>query len=81
MRVIAIMDWIVSPVATVISEGVKEGGIYTIKGEISGYSNYAKRWVDAYEFYEVAGYFEQGIFIPLSEIDETVNKQYEKQRI
>ena len=76
MRVIAIMDFIISPIST--SKGnIIEGGIYTVKGEQSGWSIFAQRWVDAYEFYETEGLFEQGIFIPLSDIDETNLIQHE----
>jgi len=49
---------------------VKEGRIYTVKKEVTGYSDYAGRIVDAYEFEELPGYFERGMFIPLSDFDE-----------
>ena len=71
MKVIAIMDFITSPLCIHKDcVSIKEGGIYTVKSEQSGYSTFGERWVDAYEFYEVKGLFEQGIFIPLSNIDE-----------
>lgn len=62
-------DSIISPLSTA-NGSIKEGGIYTVKIECSGYSTFGNRWVDAYEFYETDGLFEQGIFIPLSNIDE-----------
>ena len=69
MKVIAVFDMITSQISTV-KNNIKEGGIYTVKSEQSGYSTFGKRWVDAYEFYETDGLFEKGIFIPLSNIDE-----------
>jgi hypothetical protein len=69
MKVIAIMDFVTSPLSTATGS-IKEGGIYTVKSEQSGYSEFGKRWVDAYEFEGIDGLFEQGIFIPLSNIDE-----------
>ncbi len=35
---------------------VNEGEIYTVKQEVSGYSDIAQRVVDAYEFEEMNGY-------------------------
>ena len=69
MKVIAIFDWITSPISTA-KGNIKEGNIYTVKSEQSGYSTFGKRWVEAYEFYETEGLFEKGIFIPLSSVDE-----------
>lgn len=71
MKVICIMDFIHSPLAEVKGT-VKEGEIYTVKGEHYGYSQFAKRYVDAYAFYEVEGYYEKSIFIPLSDTDNKV---------
>lgn len=70
LQVICIMDMIESPLSTVVGGGVIEGKIYTVKGEQSGWSDFGKRMVDAYEFEEVPGLYEKGIFIPLSNIDE-----------
>ncbi len=64
------MDSIVSPLSTV-KGFITQGYIYTVKKEHYGYSHFAKRNVEAYEFYEIEGYYEKGIFIPLSNIDET----------
>jgi hypothetical protein len=43
----------------------------TVKATHYGYSTYFKRHVEAYEFFGIDGYFEKGIFIPLSNIDES----------
>jgi len=51
---------------------VKEGGIYTVKKEVKGYSDLAERYVDCYEFEELSGYFEKGMFMPLSNLDENL---------
>lgn len=69
MKVIAIFDMITSPISTA-KGNIKEGNVYTVKSEQSGYSTFGKRWVDAYEFHETDGLFEKGIFVPLSNIDE-----------
>lgn len=69
MKVIAIFDWIISPISTA-KGNIKEGNVYTVKSEKSGYSTFGKRWVEAYEFYETEGLFEKGIFIPLSSVDD-----------
>lgn len=70
MKVIAIFESVRSPLATTITDYIKEGEIYTVKGEQRGYSLFGKRMVDAYSFYEIDGLYEKGIFIPLSSIDE-----------
>lgn len=80
MKVICIMDFITSPIATIKSNGIEFGQTYTVKAEHYGWSTYGKRYVEAYEFYETAGLFEKGIFIPLSEIEENAT-QHEKQRL
>ncbi len=49
---------------------VKIAGVYNVKNMFTEYSEYAGRMVSVYEFYEMNGYFEQGLFIPLSNIDE-----------
>lgn len=71
MKVICIIDFIHSPLS-IINDTVKCGEIYTVKGECPGYSNFTKRQIDVFEFYEVAGYYEKGIFIPLSNIENKV---------
>lgn len=79
MRVIAIMDWIESPLANKVKTTIKEGEIYTVKDEHRGYSTFGKRWVDAYEFYEIKGFYEKGIFIPLSDQEETISIKIESE--
>lgn len=53
-----------------IREYIKEGATYTVKGQFAQYSEIAQRIVEVYEFEEVIGYFECGMFAPLSEFDE-----------
>ncbi len=71
LQVICVMDMVESPLATVEGGGVIEGKIYTVKSEQTGFSTFGNRIVDAYEFEEVPGLYEKGIFIPLSNIDES----------
>lgn len=49
---------------------VKEGESYTVKNILTGYSDIAQREVVVYEFEELEGYFEIGMFIPLSTFNE-----------
>lgn len=51
-------------------EYVKEGNIYTVIKEDSDYSEISKRIVEVYELEELEGYYERGMFIPLSDFDE-----------
>lgn len=67
MKVICIFDFIKSPISEVKTKPIKYGGVYTVKGEQYGFSTFAQRWVDAYEFEEVAGLYEKGIFIPIED--------------
>ena len=70
LQVICVMDSIENPYSTVVGGGVIDGKIYTVKGEQCGFSTFGQRMVDCYEFVEVPGLYEKGIFIPLSNIDE-----------
>lgn len=49
---------------------IKEGAIYTVKAQFAQYSEIAQRIVEVYEFEEVDGYYECGMFAPLSNFDE-----------
>lgn len=49
---------------------VKEGRVYTVRREETGYSTYADRIVDAYGFEEIGGLYEKSMFAPLSDFDE-----------
>lgn len=49
---------------------IKEGEIYTVKCEETGFSTYAQRVVEAYGFEEIYGLYEKGMFMPLSNFDE-----------
>lgn len=71
MKVICIDCGIKSPIADHANRTyIKEGEIYTVKNKVSGFSTYANRTVYAYEFYEITGYYERALFIPLSNIKE-----------
>lgn len=52
------------------TEYVKEGSVYTVVKEVKGYSDLAQREVDCYEFEGLSGFFEKGMFAPLSNFDE-----------
>lgn len=52
------------------NEYVKEGSVYTVAKEVKGYSDLAQQEVDCYEFEELDGFFEKGMFMPLSNFDE-----------
>lgn len=68
MKVICIFDFITSPLAYPNLKGViKYGEVYTVISERKGYSTFGKRIVDAYQFKEVDGLYEKGIFIPIDE--------------
>ncbi len=69
MKVICISEGFKMPEADG-RDYVKEGKIYTVKKEVSQYSELAKRTIEAYEFVELWGYFDKSMFIPLSDIDE-----------
>jgi len=80
MKVIAMFDYYISPICTADGD-IKEGQVYTVKEQGCHYSSYAKRWVNYYGFYETGNsLWEQGIFIPLSEIDEK-EIVYERARV
>lgn len=49
---------------------IKEGNIYTVTCEVTGFSTYAQRIVEAYGFEEIGGLYEKGMFMPLSDFDE-----------
>ena len=53
-----------------IKEYIKEGKTYTVKSHFAQYSEIAQRIVEVYEFEEISGYFECGMFAPLSNFDE-----------
>jgi activator of HSP90 ATPase len=68
LKVICIFDYVISPLYEGADSGkVKYGNVYTVKAEHRGYSEFAKRDVDAYEFFEMEGLYEKGIFIPIDE--------------
>lgn len=69
MKVICVNRGHVSPIAK-IDDGVKEGKIYTVRCEQTGFSSYAQRVVEAYGFEEIDGLYEKEMFMPLSEFDE-----------
>ena len=74
-KVICIFDFIISPLANT-GNLPKYGEVYTVKAEHIGYSSFGKRVVDSYEFFEMDGYYEKGIFIPIDETKfDTVLKQ------
>ena len=52
------------------TEYVKEGSVYTVVKEVKEYSDLAQKEVECYEFEELGGYFEKGMFAPLSDFDE-----------
>ena len=71
MKVIAMFDYKENPLCSLNAE-IKQGKIYTVKQTDCFYSNYAKREVSVYGFYETGdALWEQAIFIPLSEIEES----------
>lgn len=71
MKVICINYGHKSPLADVrITDYVKEGNIYTVRCEETGFSDYAQRIVEAYGFEEVEGLYEKSMFMPLSDLDE-----------
>lgn len=69
MKVICINYGVKSPLAQNVSY-IKEGNIYTVRCEETGYSTYAGREVEAYGFEEIDGLYEKGMFMPISDIDE-----------
>lgn len=73
MKVIAIMDYIISPISTATGI-IKEGKIYTVIDEYSGYSTFAEREVETYALEGIDGLFEKGIFVPLSDFGMLLNK-------
>ena len=73
MKVICVNYGHKSPLA-IGTDYVKEGSIYTVRCEETGYSNYANRIVDAYGFEEIDGLYEKSMFIPLSDFDEGLLK-------
>lgn len=71
MKVICVNYGIRSPLATG-KDYIKEGCVYTVRCEEKGYSTYAKRIVDAYGFEEIDGLYEKGMFLPISNLDESL---------
>lgn len=71
MRVICVNYGHKSPLSEAAGY-VKEGKIYTVRCEETGFSAYAKRIVEAYGFEEIDGLYEKAMFIPLSDFDEKV---------
>ncbi len=67
MKVICIFDYVISPLYGGDGELIKSGETYTVKSEQKGYSTFGKRYVNAYELFEVSGLWEKGIFIPVDE--------------
>lgn len=89
MKVICINYGHPNPLAEKINDYIKEGKVYTVRCEESGFSEYAQRVVEAYGFEEIDGLYEKGMFMPLSNFDEGLmqllrtkpkrkNKQYGK---
>ena len=61
---------------------IKEGEIYTVIGEHSGYSTHVKQIIYVYELEEVDGYYEKGLFVPISDIDEIeMIREYNLQKV
>lgn len=69
MKVICINSGDLSPLAET-NDIAKEGQIYTVRCEETGFSTYAQRKVEAYGFEEIDGLYEKALFMPLSDFDE-----------
>ena len=73
MKVICVNYGITSPLSTA-KDNVKEGKVYTVRCEETGFSEYAQRIVEAYGFEGMDGLYEKLLFIPLSGIDEGLTR-------
>ncbi len=69
MKVICVNYGHKSPLSDV-KDYIKEGKVYTVRCEETGFSSYAQRIVEAYGFEEINGLYEKGMFMPLSNLDE-----------
>lgn len=69
MKVICVNYGHINPLAET-TDYIKEGKVYTVRCEETGFSTYAQRVVESYGFDEVDGLYEKGMFMPLSNIDE-----------
>ena len=71
MKVICVNYGHKSPFAE-MTDYIKEGEIYTVRCEETGFSTYANRIVDAYGFEEIDGLYEKGMFMIISDFDENL---------
>ena len=71
MKVICVNYGHKSPLANG-KDYVKEGEVYTVRCEETGFSTYAQRMVEAYGFEEIEGLYEKGMFMPISDLDENL---------
>jgi hypothetical protein len=73
MKVICVNYGNKSPLAEG-TDYIKEGQVYTVRCEETGFSTYAQREVEAYGFEEIEGLYEKGMFMLISNIDEGLIK-------